>query len=117
MRIQKAGSEARRGAAEAARLHAIVEMAVVVSEDGDEEKRFAKQKFAIKPHRERMNRARCARARHRIQLQRPRKPLQLVFVCAMWLTGFDTADPFDAVSRQADEKSHVDADALRARTA
>src|SRR6202049_3306844 len=33
-----------------------VEMAVVVSEEGDEEKKFAKQKLDIKPHRDRMNR-------------------------------------------------------------
>ena len=65
-------------------------MAVVVSEEADEEKKFAKQKLDIKPHRDRMNRLDRARSRHRIQLQRPgRHPLQLVFVCAMWLTGFD----------------------------
>ena len=33
-----------------------VEMAVVVSEEADEEKKFAKQQLDIKPHRERMNR-------------------------------------------------------------
>jgi hypothetical protein len=30
-------------------------MAVIVSEEADEEKKFAKQQLTIKPHRERMN--------------------------------------------------------------
>ena len=30
-------------------------MAVIVSEEAEEEKKFAKQKLVIKPHRERMN--------------------------------------------------------------
>jgi type I restriction enzyme R subunit len=59
-----------------------VEMAVVVSEDAGEAERFAKLKLDIKPHRDRMD-ALDARG-HDIEDQ-----LQLVFVCAMWLTGFD----------------------------
>lgn len=66
-----------------------VEMAVVVSEEADEEKKFAKQKLNIKPHRERMNR--LDEHGHDIEynFKDPEHPLQLVFVCAMWLTGFD----------------------------
>ena len=66
-----------------------VEMAVVVSEEGDEEKKFAKQKLNIKLHRERMNR--LDEHGHDIEynFKDPENPLQLVFVCAMWLTGFD----------------------------
>ena len=66
-----------------------VEMAVVVSEEADEEKKFAKQKLDIKPHRERMNR--LDEHGHDIEynFKDPEHPLQLVFVCAMWLTGFD----------------------------
>jgi type I restriction enzyme R subunit len=66
-----------------------VEMAVVVSEDADEEKKFAKQKLDIKPHRDRMNR--IDEHGHDIEynFKDPEHPLQLVFVCAMWLTGFD----------------------------
>jgi type I restriction enzyme, R subunit len=66
-----------------------VEMAVVVSEEADEEKKFAKQKLDIKPHRERMNR--LDEHGHDIEynFKDPENPLQLVFVCAMWLTGFD----------------------------
>jgi type I restriction enzyme, R subunit len=66
-----------------------VEMAVIVSEDGDEEKKFAQQKLNIKPHRDRMN----ALDEHghdvEYNFKDPADPLQLVFVCAMWLTGFD----------------------------
>ncbi len=66
-----------------------VEMAVVISEDADEEKKFADQKLEIKPHRERMNR--LDKQGHDIEFnfKDENDPLQLVFVCAMWLTGFD----------------------------
>lgn len=66
-----------------------VEMAVVVSEEGDEEKKFAKQKLDIKPHRDRMNK--LDEHGHDIEynFKDPEHRLQLVFVCAMWLTGFD----------------------------
>ena len=48
-----------------------VEMAVIVSEEASEEKKFAKQKLDIKPHRDRMNKLDRARSRRRIQLQGP----------------------------------------------
>ncbi|MFA7316615.1 MAG: type I restriction endonuclease subunit R [Sulfuricella sp.] len=66
-----------------------VEMAVVISEDADEEKKFAEQGLNIKPHRERMNK--LDKHGHDIEynFKDPEDSLQLVFVCAMWLTGFD----------------------------
>lgn len=66
-----------------------VEMAVVVSEEAEEEKKFKAQKLDIKPHRERMNK--LDQHGHDIEynFKDPEHPLQLVFVCAMWLTGFD----------------------------
>ena len=66
-----------------------VEMAVVISEDAGEELKFAGQKLDIKPHRARMNR--LDEHGHDIEynFKDPEHPLQLVFVCAMWLTGFD----------------------------
>jgi type I restriction enzyme R subunit len=66
-----------------------VEMAVIVSEEADEEKKFAKQKLAIKPHRERMNTVDEHGHDVEYNFKDPEHPLQLVFVCAMWLTGFD----------------------------
>ncbi|MDZ4344604.1 MAG: DUF3387 domain-containing protein, partial [Candidatus Binatia bacterium] len=65
------------------------EMAVIVSEEADEEKKFAKQKLDIKPHRARMNK--LDKHGHDVEynFKDPAHPLQLVFVCAMWLTGFD----------------------------
>ena len=66
-----------------------VDMAVVVSEDAGETKKFADKKLDIKPHRERMKR--LYEHGHDIEynFKDPEHPLQLVFVCAMWLTGFD----------------------------
>jgi len=66
-----------------------VDMAVVISEDAGEAEKFADQKLDIKPHRERINRV--DKQGHDIEynFKDPEHPLQLVFVCAMWLTGFD----------------------------
>ncbi|MEC4750200.1 type I restriction endonuclease subunit R [Methylomicrobium sp. Wu6] len=67
----------------------LVEMAVVVSEDADEERKFADQKLGIKPHRERMNKLDAHGHDIEFNFKDENDPLQLVFVCAMWLTGFD----------------------------
>jgi type I restriction enzyme R subunit len=66
-----------------------VEMAVVISEDADEEQKFAAQQLNIKPHRERMNKLDAHGHDIEYNFKDPENPLQLVFVCAMWLTGFD----------------------------
>ncbi len=66
-----------------------VEMAVVISEEADEEKKFADRELDIKLHRTRINK--LDEHGHDIEynFKDPEHPLQLVFVCAMWLTGFD----------------------------
>lgn len=66
-----------------------VEMAVVISEDADEEAKFAAEGLSIKPHRDRMNQVDENGADIEDNFKAPNHPLQLVFVCAMWLTGFD----------------------------
>jgi len=66
-----------------------VEMTVIVSEEAEEEKKFAKQKLLIKPHRERMNKLDAHGHDVEYNFKDAEDPLQLVFVCAMWLTGFD----------------------------
>ena len=66
-----------------------VEMAVVISEDAGEEDKFKQQGLDIKPHRDRMNRLDKNTAEVEDNFKNPAHPLQLVFVCAMWLTGFD----------------------------
>jgi type I restriction enzyme R subunit len=66
-----------------------VEMAVVISEGEEEEKKFKEQGLDIKKHRERMNL--IDENGHDIEdnFKDPAHPLSLVFLCAMWLTGFD----------------------------
>jgi type I restriction enzyme R subunit len=66
-----------------------VDMAVVISEDAGETKKFADQKLDIKPHRERIKRVDEHGHDIEYNFKDPENPLQLVFVCAMWLTGFD----------------------------
>lgn len=66
-----------------------VEMAVVISEDADENEKFAKEELSVKEHRERMNKVDENGFDIEDNFKEPNHPLQLVFVCAMWLTGFD----------------------------
>lgn len=66
-----------------------VEMAVVVSEDGDEDERFKNEGLDFKQHRERMNHIDGNGHDIEDNFKDPNNPLSIVFVCAMWLTGFD----------------------------
>ena len=65
-----------------------VEMAVVISKEEGEEEIFKKQGLNIKPHREKMEEIKDDKDIEE-RFKDSEDPLQLVFVCAMWLTGFD----------------------------
>lgn len=60
------------------------DMAVVVSPGQNEIEQMAKLGIDIVPHRKRMNDEKLDE-----KFKDPDDPLRLVFVCAMWLTGFD----------------------------
>lgn len=66
-----------------------IEMAVVISDDSDGEERYRKEGLEIKKHRVRMKH--IDENGHDIEdnFKDPDHPLSLVFLCAMWLTGFD----------------------------
>lgn len=66
-----------------------LKMAVVISEDADEKERFAARGLEIETHRREMNRIDENGHDIEYRFKDPTDPLQLVFVCAMWLTGFD----------------------------
>lgn len=66
-----------------------MQMAVVISEDADEKDRFEAQGLNIQFHRDRMNKFDENGQNVEDNFKDPDHPLQLVFVCAMWLTGFD----------------------------
>ena len=66
-----------------------VEMAVVVSEEAEEEKKFTQAGLDIARHRQRMTKIDANGHDVEFNFKDPEHPLQLVFVCAMWLTGFD----------------------------
>lgn len=66
-----------------------VEMAVIISEDADEEDKFSKQGLDITSHRQKMNAITPEGKDIEDRFKDPNDSLQLVFVCAMWLTGFD----------------------------
>ncbi len=59
-------------------------MAVVVSQSQNEIAHLERHGLDIRPHRERMNREDLAE-----KFKDSTDPLRIVFVCAMWMTGFD----------------------------
>lgn len=66
-----------------------VEMAVVISEEADEVERFKQHGLDITPHRTKMNAITPDGRDIEDRFKDADDPLSLVFVCAMWLTGFD----------------------------
>ena len=66
-----------------------VEMAVVISEEADEVEKFKKHNLDITQHRNKMNEITPDGKDIEDRFKDKDDPLCLVFVCAMWLTGFD----------------------------
>lgn len=60
------------------------DMAVVVSQQQNEVEEFQKKKLDMVPHRKRM-----VKEDLETKFKDPKDPFRLVFVCAMWMTGFD----------------------------
>ena len=60
------------------------EMAVVISQEQNEIQSFQKWGLDIKTHRQKMEKRELDK-----EFKDPANPLRVVFVCAMWLTGFD----------------------------
>lgn len=60
------------------------EMAVVISQDQNEIQTFQKWGFDIKYHRAKMEKRKLDK-----EFKDSKNPFRVVFVCAMWLTGFD----------------------------
>lgn len=65
------------------------QMAVVISEEENEEAKFKAKGLNIKPHRDLMNAIDKDGNDIEDRFKNANDPLRLVFVCAMWLTGFD----------------------------
>jgi len=66
-----------------------VEMAVVISEDADETEKFVKYGLDVSMHRQKMNAINADGKDIEDRFKDVDDSLHLVFVCAMWLTGFD----------------------------
>ena len=60
------------------------EMAVIISQEQNEIATFEKWGLKIKPHRAKMEKREMDK-----EFKDPDNPFRVVFVCAMWLTGFD----------------------------
>ncbi len=64
-------------------------MAVIISAEAGEDEKFAAKKLDIKPHRRRMTTLDANGHDVEYNFKDSADPVQLVFVCAMWLTDFD----------------------------
>ena len=62
----------------------LTEMAVVISQEQNEIQTFRKWRLDITPHRTKMEKRELDK-----EFKDAENPLRVVFVCAMWLTGFD----------------------------
>ncbi len=82
--LAEASKEARTGLAERLEWMRSVDMAVVVSQSQNEIDDLTQKGLNILPHRERMQKEDLES-----KFKDPDDPLRLVFVCAMWITGFD----------------------------
>jgi len=82
--LEAAPAEGRKGLAERLAWMRALDMAVVVSAGQNEIADLAAKGLDIRPHRERMQREDLA-----AHFKLAEHPLSLVFVCAMWITGFD----------------------------
>jgi type I restriction enzyme R subunit len=76
-------------------------MAVVVSGEQNEVARFRELGLDIAPHRKRMVKEDLAE-----DFKKPDNPFRLVFVCAMWMTGFD-AKPISTIYMDKPMKNHT----------
>ena len=65
------------------------EMAVIISEEAGEDEKFERQGLDIKTHRKRILTPDENGHDVEYKFKNPKDQLQLVFVCSMWLTGFD----------------------------
>jgi type I restriction enzyme R subunit len=82
--LTKPSEEARASLAERLDWMLSVDMAVVVSQGQNEIDDLKQKGLDILPHRERMQKEDLES-----KFKDPDDPLRLVFVCAMWITGFD----------------------------
>jgi type I restriction enzyme R subunit len=62
------------------------DMAVILSSGHNEEEKFQQKGLTILPHRERLTKEKPSLDE---KFKNPDHPLRIVFVCAMWMTGFD----------------------------
>ena len=63
-----------------------IDMAVILSSSHNEEAKFKEKKLTIIPHRKRLIKDKPTLEE---KFKNPNDPLRIVFVCAMWMTGFD----------------------------
>lgn len=82
--LAKASKEQQEELQHKIQVMASTDMAVVVSQGQNEVKEAADKGLDIIPHRKRMNEEKLGE-----KFKDSKDPLRLVFVCAMWITGFD----------------------------
>jgi type I restriction enzyme, R subunit len=79
------------------------DMVVVVSQEQNEEEKFREAGVEIRPHRIRMNNQ---TEKLDEKFKSSKDPLRMVFVCAMWITGFD-APPVSTIYLDKPMRNHT----------
>lgn len=82
--LAKASKEEQEAIQSRIRFMEETDMAVVVSQAQNEAEKFQKKGLDITPHRKRMVKEDLDE-----KFKDPKDPFRLVFLCAMWMTGFD----------------------------
>ena len=81
------------------------EMAVIISQEQNEIATFEKWGLDIRSHRSKIEKREMDK-----EFKDSENPLRIVFVCAMWLTGFDVKSLGHNLSGQTIKGSYADAD-------
>lgn len=82
--LTKCSDAERQGLEEKSEFMRTTDMAVVVSQSQNEIEEFKKKGLDIATHRRRM-----VKENMETKFKDPKDPFRLVFLCAMWMTGFD----------------------------
>lgn len=83
-----------------------VDMAVVISDPNADKEKFEQQGLNLQPHIKRLDTIDNNGHDIEYNFKDPQHPLQIVFVCAMWLTGFD-AETVSTLYLDKPMKSHT----------
>ena len=100
-RLTEVGSQERSQLQKEIKYMKGTDMAVVISSSQNEIKKFKEKGLDIRPHRKRI-----VTEQLDVKFKDPDDPFRIVFVCAMWMTGFD-APPVSTIYLDKPIRNHT----------